>query len=76
VFDAVTAGATTRAAVRRKVDFPNDVVDAVLDHLIRTGRVFAQPPTLDCASTSCGGCPLATGERCQSLPVSTVTGQP
>jgi hypothetical protein len=74
VLAAVASGANTRVEVRRRVDYPDDVVDAALDHLIRTGRVVDQPLTVGCVSSGCGGCPIAT--RCgQSLPVSTATCQ-
>ena len=81
VLSAVSAGATTREELRRKVSYPDDVIDAALDHLIRTGRVATQPLTMGCVSTSCGGCPVAAKcssaavKESQSLPVSTATCQ-
>lgn len=69
-------GVTTRAQLRRALDFPDDVIDAVVDHLIRTGGVGVQRLAVGCAIASCGGCPLASRKVCQSLPVSTGTCQP
>lgn len=76
VWSAVARGVTTRVELRRSLDFPDDVIDAALDHLVRSGQVAIQPLAVGLPTGNCGGCPLATRKVCQSLPVSTGTCQP
>lgn len=59
VLAAFTAGATSRDALCRITGLPRDVVDAAIDHLVRTGRIEASTLSTGCADGGCGGCVLA-----------------
>jgi DNA-binding IclR family transcriptional regulator len=59
VLDALAAGATSRADVARRTGLGPDVVDAAVEHLVRTGRVQqACATTALCPAGGCGGCPV------------------
>lgn len=58
VLDALEQGAPTVAAVRARTGLDATVVDAVMDHLVRTGRVGTSRFVLGCPG-SCGACPAA-----------------
>jgi hypothetical protein len=57
VLGALAGGATSRADVARRTGLGPDVVDAAVEHLVRTGRV-QQAPT-SCPAQGCASCPAA-----------------
>lgn len=59
VLTALTEGAPTVAAVRERTGLDPAVVDAAIDHLVRTGRVGVS--RLATCAGSCGSCPIAAG---------------
>ena len=65
VLNAFSQGASTRDAARRMSGLPDDVVDAAVDHLVRTGRLALLPLASGCLAGGCGGCPIAeAGNGC------------
>jgi len=56
-----------------RTGLPRDLVDAALDHLVRTGRLKAESLASGCPEGACGGCaarhgcPVATLGRARSL---------
>ena len=65
VLDAFDDGATTLDDVARRVGLSRDVVDAVVEYLLRTGRLAAERLTAGCPDGGCGACPVtATGVEC------------
>lgn len=57
VVEAIVAGAATRADIAGRAGLDRDVVDAVIDHLLRTGRLGAEQIGGACPDTGCGSCP-------------------
>lgn len=55
VLEALAAGAATRVELRRRTGLTDDLVDAVLTHLQRSGQLSAFP-TGGCPSSGCGAC--------------------
>ncbi len=72
VLTAIESGASTRSAVARRTELPDDVVDAIIDHLVRIGSLAASALDAACGPAGCGGCTSA-GTSCgpvrRSLPV-------
>ena len=65
VLDAFSKGANSRQAASRISGLSQDVVDAAVDHLVRTRRLSVLPLAADCAATGCGGCAIArAGKGC------------
>jgi hypothetical protein len=65
VLDAFSQGASTRRAACRISGLPQDVVDAAVDHLVRTGRLSLLLLASGCEAGGCGGCPIArAGKGC------------
>ncbi len=56
VLDAFESGAVTPDEVARTTALPRDVVDAVVAHLVRIGRLAAPGPAVGCPPSGCGGC--------------------
>lgn len=68
VDEAVQQGARTPAEVARRTHLPADLVEAVIDHLVRLGRIDRVRIDLGTGGQACGGggcrsCPLATPGR-------------
>ncbi len=61
VLRAFEDGARSRAEVTRTTGLRPETVDAAIEHLVRVGRVRAEPVSTSCPSGSCGGCPLSNG---------------
>lgn len=57
VIDAIVAGASTRAEIAERSRLERHVVDAALDHLLRTGRLGAEEIGGACPDSGCGACP-------------------
>ncbi len=71
ILAAFEAGAATPAEVSRRTGLSSQVVSAGVEHLVRTGRLVAEPLSLACPAQGCGGCPTvaADGERCSASPL-------
>lgn len=57
VVDALARGAASRSELATESGLPRDVADAVLDHLVRIGRVGAGTLGVGCPDQGCGACP-------------------
>ncbi|HEX2705429.1 MAG TPA: FeoC-like transcriptional regulator [Candidatus Lustribacter sp.] len=57
VVDALATGAASRSELATMSGLPRDVADAVLDHLVRIGRVGVDSLGVDCPDQGCGACP-------------------
>lgn len=57
VLAAIAEGAGSRAGVARHTGLSAEVVDAAVDHLVRTGRLVTTPLGGGCATGGCGSCP-------------------
>lgn len=57
VLAALATGVTSRAELTRATGLDDDLVDGVLDHLVRTGLLEAQQLGGGCPDNGCGGCP-------------------
>jgi len=66
VVAAIRAGSGTIADLERATGMPRDVVEAVVDHLGRLGRLMSEPVQLGCPATGCGSCFLSSeaGRSC------------
>lgn len=58
------SGAHQRSDVVRETGLPADVVDAAIDHLVRIGRLTAQPLSSGCPAGGCSGCGSPSGHGC------------
>jgi hypothetical protein len=56
VLGAIDAGETTRRGIVRRTGLDPDVVDAAVEHLVRTGRVGSPALRTGCPTGGCGGC--------------------
>lgn len=61
VVAAIRSGSGTIAEVERATGMPRDVVEAVLDHLGRLGRLTSEQVQVGCPATGCGSCLLSSG---------------
>ncbi|MBK8469282.1 MAG: hypothetical protein IPL45_05710 [Actinomycetales bacterium] len=50
-------GCATRTAVSQQTGLDAQTVDAILDHLVRSGRISATRLGGACPDTGCGACP-------------------
>jgi hypothetical protein len=57
VLAAVEAGTPTLHDVASRTGLGPDVVRAAVDHLVRMGRLAADPLTVGCADGGCRSCP-------------------
>lgn len=62
VLDQFRAGAGSLDEVARRSGLRRDLVDAAVDHLVRTGHLRAEALTAGCPDGGCGSCPSA-GDR-------------
>ncbi len=60
ILAAFAAGAATPAEVARRTGLSPQVVSSGVEHLLRTGRLVAEPLSLSCPEQGCGACPTAT----------------
>lgn len=63
VLAAFTAGAGTLAEVARGTGLDRDVVEAAVEHLVRTGRLEAGTISAGCPAGGCGSCASGDGDR-------------
>lgn len=61
VIAEISAGTPTLVEIAQRTGLRFDVVRAVVDHLIRVGRISRTETSLGCPTGSCGGCPISTG---------------
>ncbi|MCL2315995.1 MAG: FeoC-like transcriptional regulator [Actinomycetia bacterium] len=59
VLDAIQGGARTPPAIGVRTGLSLDVVRAVLEHLVRTGRLSTDSVSAACPGGSCRACALA-----------------
>ncbi len=59
VLDALHAGAATRVELERHTGLSPELVDAAIEHLVRSGRVRREQLGGGCPEAGCGGCPSA-----------------
>jgi hypothetical protein len=64
VLDAARRGTASRADLAARTGLPPDVVDAAVDHLIRTGALHAETLGSACPAGGCAGCGAPTGHGC------------
>lgn len=60
------SGAHRRSDIATMTGLPADVVDAAIEHLLRTGRLRAQTLATGCPTGGCSGCGEPTGTGCQT----------
>ncbi len=71
VLDAVTAGSRTLPQIGLRTGLSPEVVRASLDHLVRLGRLVAEPLSAGCPAGGCGVCaPARLKACCSELPIS------
>lgn len=63
VLAAFDSGAGSRADLVRVTGLRADVVDAAVEHLLRMGRLSADPLTTGCPDGGCGTCPSGSGGK-------------
>lgn len=68
VLASIEAGARGRDAIVASTGLTRDVVDAAVEHLVRTGRLQPESLTLGCPPAGCGGCGAPTGHGCTTGP--------
>lgn len=56
VHAAMRAGASTRKEIAATAGLERDIVDAVLDVLLRTGAIEAHALKFECGAGGCGNC--------------------
>lgn len=61
VLAAFESGCATLTEVAEHARLDRDLVDAAVDHLVRTGRLVAGTLSAGCPSAGCGGCASGTG---------------
>lgn len=57
ILAAFEGGAATPAEVIRRTGLSAQIVTAGVEHLVRTGRLVAEPLSLSCPPQGCGACP-------------------
>jgi bacterioferritin-associated ferredoxin len=62
VLAAFAAGVHSVDELTRRTGLSRDVVDASIDHLVRTGRIEAKELTIGCPDGGCGNCASGTSE--------------
>ena len=62
VVAALQRGARSLPEIVRATGLRRDLVDAVVEHLVATGRLRAEPLASGCPPQACGGCVLSA--RC------------
>lgn len=65
---AIAEGVASRTAIARRTGLAPATVDAVIDHLERTGALRREQLASSCPSGGCGGCAMAqaAGGGCPS----------
>lgn len=58
VIAALQRGARSLPEIVQTTGLSRDLVDAVVEHLVATGRLKAEPLASGCPSQACGGCVL------------------
>jgi len=58
---AMQAGASTRKEIAASAGLDRDVVDAVLDVLVRTGSIEVHALKFECGAGGCGNCAQDAG---------------
>ncbi len=66
VLRAVEDGEATVAGLTRATGLPRDLVVAAVEHLTRTGRFAALPPS--CPPSGCGGCQVSAADVASCRP--------
>ena len=69
VHDAMRAGASTRKEIALVAGLDRDVVDAVLDVLVRTNAIEVHALKFECGAGGCGNCVQDTS--CTPTPAGT-----
>jgi hypothetical protein len=64
VLEALDHGARTRAEVAARAGLAADVVDALVEMLLRTGHLGAESLATTCPSGGCSGCGSPSGHGC------------
>jgi hypothetical protein len=59
------------ADLERATGLPRDVLDAALDHLVRTGQLRAETLASGCPEDACGSCAIRQG--CSARPAAART---
>ncbi|ODU04140.1 MAG: hypothetical protein ABS81_11480 [Pseudonocardia sp. SCN 72-86] len=59
VLAAFDAGARSRAELAERSGLSADLVDAAVEHLVRVGRISADPLATSCSGGSCSSCAAA-----------------
>ena len=67
VIAALQQGARSLPEIVQATHLSRDLVDAVVEHLVATGRLKAEPLASGCPSQACGGCVLLS-RGCQGTP--------
>ncbi len=62
VLDAFTTGARSRHDVVTSTGLSRDVVDAAVEHLVRSGRLTATELSVGCPDGGCGSCASGHGD--------------
>ena len=60
VLDALQQGARSIPEIARQTGLRRDLVDAVVEHLVNTGRLKAEPLMSGCPDGVCSGCVLSS----------------
>lgn len=66
VLHAMQDGAHLRADIARRTGLPQDVVDASVEHLVRSGVLQSESLSSACPTGGCAGCGAPTGHGCVS----------
>ncbi|MBZ8177349.1 hypothetical protein GSS88_05995 [Corynebacterium sp. 3HC-13] len=61
VENAIAEGAVSRSDIARRAGIHPMTVDAVLEHLLRTGRIRRETLHSSCSSGACSSCALSDG---------------
>ncbi len=60
VLEALEAGVCTRSELAARTGLDPELVDTAVDHLVRSGRLLAEPLGSGCPSEGCGECGSGT----------------
>ncbi len=58
---AIAEGVASRIAIARRTGLAPATVDAIIDHLERTGALRREQLASSCPASGCGGCAMAQG---------------
>ncbi|RRJ87227.1 hypothetical protein EG850_05265 [Gulosibacter macacae] len=63
VLAAITDGATSRREIVDRTQLSAPLVDAIIDELLRLGRLGAEQLAGGCPTNGCGSCPMSRADR-------------